>query len=100
MNWSWGKNPTTFVRTFEYFKIHPCQEHFIVCTKCDQDQWLEKSQCEELEERRATFEVSRINFCLFLGRLNATQKPDKPGATQEQAALTYRTKNEVGINAR
>lgn len=27
-------------------------------------------------------------------------KPDKPGVTSEQTALTYKTKNEVGIDAR
>lgn len=59
------KNPKEFARTFEHVKIYAFQKHFVVCTNCDLDQWLEKSQYEEFEQTRATSKVGGINTLLL-----------------------------------
>ena len=41
------------------------QKHFVVCTNCDLDQWLEKSQYEEFEQTKATSKVGGINTLLL-----------------------------------
>lgn len=63
------KNQKSF---FEHIKIYAFQKHFVVCTNCNQDQWLETSQYEELEQTRATSKAGRVNTLL-----NATQTLDK-----------------------
>lgn len=69
-----------FRKNFWAHCIYPFQEHFVVCTKCDQDQWPEKSLYKELEQGRATSQV-----CFFPVRPNASQIPDKPSASHLEA---------------
>lgn len=50
---------------FEHVKIYAFQKHFVDCTNCNQDQWLETSQYEELEQTRATSKAGRVNTLLL-----------------------------------
>lgn len=86
MSWSWEEK-NTLVRAL--YRVWPGSVAWEVSV------W-------GVRAKKGTSEVSTMNSASFWAdwMLPKYLKPDKPGVTLEQTGLTYKTKNEMGIDAR